>query len=304
MSTIVVKTIIKFKRGLASEWTDVNPILQAGEPGFETDTNKVKIGNGVSTWNTLPYLAGGGSGSEVSADEKSISIKYVGGTKTFYVKGFDDAAAGQIPRKASDGTFEWVDITSTITQKVDERVAATTYTKSQMDTKLSLKQGKLTAGSNITIVDDVISATGGGGGSSVLTQAITAGYTVGGISQGKNYPVGTTIEQVLRDLLVKPVNTRLYYSVGKTVPTSVTGMTPVSTTKETLLQSGYLWKNINLDEDYAFLAIDKTLEVSCYEIKQNGFALGFETVDLGDQILYYPSEPGTDTGVRLQYSFE
>ena len=31
-----------------------NPVLAAGEPGFETDTGKIKIGNGTRTWNTLP----------------------------------------------------------------------------------------------------------------------------------------------------------------------------------------------------------------------------------------------------------
>jgi hypothetical protein len=31
-----------------------------GEPGFETDTRKIKIGNGVSKWNILPYINFGG----------------------------------------------------------------------------------------------------------------------------------------------------------------------------------------------------------------------------------------------------
>jgi len=32
----------------------------AGEPGVETDTGQMKIGNGVSPWNTLPYVGAGG----------------------------------------------------------------------------------------------------------------------------------------------------------------------------------------------------------------------------------------------------
>ena len=39
---------------------------------------------------------------------------------------------------------------------------ATTYTKTEVDTALASKQATLTAGTNITIVDNVISATGGG----------------------------------------------------------------------------------------------------------------------------------------------
>ena len=32
-----------------------NPILLAGELGFEVDTNRFKIGNGVTAWNDLFY---------------------------------------------------------------------------------------------------------------------------------------------------------------------------------------------------------------------------------------------------------
>lgn len=43
------------KRGLASRWTSTNPILLAGEIGVETDTNKMKVGDGVTQWNSLGY---------------------------------------------------------------------------------------------------------------------------------------------------------------------------------------------------------------------------------------------------------
>lgn len=46
---------IQFRRGLASEWQSVNPILAQGEMGLELDTNKAKIGDGVLSWNDLPY---------------------------------------------------------------------------------------------------------------------------------------------------------------------------------------------------------------------------------------------------------
>ena len=36
---------IQFKRGTASRWAELNPILQAGEPGFVTDENRFKIGD-------------------------------------------------------------------------------------------------------------------------------------------------------------------------------------------------------------------------------------------------------------------
>lgn len=52
----------QFRRGLASEWASVNPVLAEGEMGIETDTDLFKIGDGTTTWNSLPY--GGVQGSQ------------------------------------------------------------------------------------------------------------------------------------------------------------------------------------------------------------------------------------------------
>jgi hypothetical protein len=46
---------IKFRRDTASNWSTVNPTLGAGEPGLETDTLKIKYGDGTTTWNNLAY---------------------------------------------------------------------------------------------------------------------------------------------------------------------------------------------------------------------------------------------------------
>ena len=45
------------RRGTAAQWTAANPVLAAGEIGFETDTSKFKMGNGSSTWSNLTYFA-------------------------------------------------------------------------------------------------------------------------------------------------------------------------------------------------------------------------------------------------------
>jgi len=49
-------SIIQTRRDTAANWTTVNPILADGEMGIERDTNKAKVGNGVSTWTALPYF--------------------------------------------------------------------------------------------------------------------------------------------------------------------------------------------------------------------------------------------------------
>ena len=49
-------TRMQQRRGTAEQWTDANPVLAAGEIGFETDTNQFKIGDGVNLWADLSYF--------------------------------------------------------------------------------------------------------------------------------------------------------------------------------------------------------------------------------------------------------
>ena len=44
------------RRGTAAQWTAANPVLGAGEIGFETDTNKFKVGNGSTAYTSLTYF--------------------------------------------------------------------------------------------------------------------------------------------------------------------------------------------------------------------------------------------------------
>lgn len=46
----------QLKRDTAANWTSNNPTLRAGEIGFETDTGKVKIGDGATAWTSLAYF--------------------------------------------------------------------------------------------------------------------------------------------------------------------------------------------------------------------------------------------------------
>jgi hypothetical protein len=47
---------IQFRRGRASGWDQENPILHDGEPGYERDTKKFKIGDGETHWRDLDYV--------------------------------------------------------------------------------------------------------------------------------------------------------------------------------------------------------------------------------------------------------
>ena len=46
-------TRMQQRRGTAAEWTAADPVLAAGEIGYETDTGKFKFGDGTNTWENL-----------------------------------------------------------------------------------------------------------------------------------------------------------------------------------------------------------------------------------------------------------
>jgi len=70
---------LQLRRGTASQWTSANPILAAGEMGVETDTRKVKIGDGATSWSSLDYVAADTPAiGEIAQD--AINDAFVAGT--------------------------------------------------------------------------------------------------------------------------------------------------------------------------------------------------------------------------------
>lgn len=44
------------RRGTAAEWTSADPVLAAGEIGYETDTGQFKFGDGATAWSSIEYF--------------------------------------------------------------------------------------------------------------------------------------------------------------------------------------------------------------------------------------------------------
>ena len=72
-------TRIKLRRDTAANWTSNNPILADGEPGLETDTGKIKYGNGVTAWSGLSH-----AGSDTLTDDQAVTVT-VGNTDYFAI---------------------------------------------------------------------------------------------------------------------------------------------------------------------------------------------------------------------------
>ena len=109
MST-VIKTTFKLRRGKKEAWERNNPVLAYGEPGFEFDTNRLKIGDGVTAWVNLPYIGGDCVSPTINVLEidggHRISITDANGIKTVDVMdGVDgkDGASGSNGKDGSDG---------------------------------------------------------------------------------------------------------------------------------------------------------------------------------------------------------
>ena len=70
--------MIQFKRGKTREWiAKMNHMekLAPGQPGYDTDRRKMKIGDGKKTWIELPY-AGGLNAEEILDSEKNAKNRF------------------------------------------------------------------------------------------------------------------------------------------------------------------------------------------------------------------------------------
>lgn len=56
---------IKLRRDTYANFTSSNPVLGSGEPAYETDTKKLKIGDGSTAYTQLDYFSSGGGGGSV-----------------------------------------------------------------------------------------------------------------------------------------------------------------------------------------------------------------------------------------------
>jgi hypothetical protein len=50
--------LIRIRRDSIANWEAEDPVLAEGEPGLETDSGKLKFGDGISAWTILSYAGG------------------------------------------------------------------------------------------------------------------------------------------------------------------------------------------------------------------------------------------------------
>lgn len=78
---------IQFRRRTPSSWTSANPVLAAGQPGWEKGTAKFKIGDGTTAWNDLPYAGAGAPIYSIGTASSSFTETTTSGDRIVLVSG-------------------------------------------------------------------------------------------------------------------------------------------------------------------------------------------------------------------------
>jgi len=104
---------IQFRRDTVANWASVNPILSQGELGYEINTGKFKIGNGVAYWNELPYFEGGASafsGLSGTIGETQIPTGQNAVIIPSHIRAANNAETGQVLGINGSGQFQWTTV--------------------------------------------------------------------------------------------------------------------------------------------------------------------------------------------------
>ena len=221
-------TQIKLRRDTAANFTSKNPVLGVGEPAYETDTKKLKIGDGTTAYTQLEYFSAGGGGStNITA---TLPLKIVDGVISLEVDGQTvqivdgklHANLDELGNKVNSLTGEVADLSGRVTAA--EADIANKASKSD----LAVKQDKLNTiaplGINQTTISNVTDGTFLTNTSAVLNSEFYINYTTdanarvliyaSGASEGATPTSFIQIPFTLGDLISFPFEKNSDSSIG------------------------------------------------------------------------------------------
>ncbi len=178
---MAMNVAIKLKRDTAANWASANPILEDGQPGYDSTNNQIRIGNGVSTWSALPILAASGSGANLTWTASTRTVASDSGTDAVITVA-DGTNAG-LMTSANFTKLAGVATGATANSSDATLLNRTNHTGTQASTTISdfseavddRVNALVVAGTNMTITYNdgantlTFDATGGGGGATNLT---------------------------------------------------------------------------------------------------------------------------------------
>jgi hypothetical protein len=143
-------TRIQLRGDTAANWASVNPILAEREFALETDTNKYKIGDGVTYWTGLTY--------------SSLDVTLTGGTNIAITNDYEISFTGNIPTSMP---YDLVVAASDETTALTTGTSKVTFISPATFTLTGITASLTTTGSTDCVVDVNY------GGASVLSTELT-----------------------------------------------------------------------------------------------------------------------------------
>jgi hypothetical protein len=212
-----VNTRLQVRRGTASNWTSTNPTLYAGEIGFETDSGRIKIGDGTTSWTSLDYnaviptgfLAGSGLSVSVAADGSTVIYSLSDPTiQSTDITDFIDAVNDRVGNLLTAGSNIQLTYTDNGNNTSSLQIAATGLSLSGHTHTLSNITDVTASATEVNYIDGSIPGTGVAGKAVVLdgnlnitnlgNVSTTGTLTVGGnlIVNGSTTTVNSTTTTV------------------------------------------------------------------------------------------------------------
>lgn len=119
----MLKARIQLKKDTCEAWRINNPVLLDGEAGYESDTNLMKVGDGIHRWLELDYTNSGATAIASTANY-AINAGALGGTSAAdWAKKFDNYVLNT--------RIEAVMSTASAADKIPTSIAVTNWVKSQ-----------------------------------------------------------------------------------------------------------------------------------------------------------------------------
>ena len=119
----MLKARIQLKKDTSEAWRINNPVLLDGEAGYESDTNLMKVGDGIHRWLELDYTNSGATAMASTANY-AINAGALGGTSAAdWAKKFDNYVLNT--------RIEAVMSTASAADKIPTSIAVTNWVKSQ-----------------------------------------------------------------------------------------------------------------------------------------------------------------------------
>lgn len=144
MTATTIRVQMAQRSDTAAHWTSANPILLAGELGHESDTDKLKIGDGTTNWSGLTYLPIDGTWTG-----DTIAVAYGGTGQTTYTDGqlLIGNSTGNTLAKATLTAGTGISVTNgsgTITLAIDSDTAIADITTTATTGTLPTADGSVT----------------------------------------------------------------------------------------------------------------------------------------------------------------